>query len=238
MAQKAKLTTINNAAPASARKRQQIAKSNRIMFLWVAGASVIVAFAVVGSIFLMKQLVYNQKVIFEKNNTAGVLNKNIVAAKKLNKTVNSLRANRSLSSVPSSAQKGNNLDKILDALPYEGDWVGLGSSLQSTLLSGIAVDSLSVDSTTESSATSSGVDLSSLQRVGTTQPISFSFKVSGSDAELKTLLTRLNNSIRPVKVITMKLESAGPNRIDATIQAITYYQPKKVFELKEKTVKP
>ena len=237
MAQKSKLTTLNSAVPASARKRQQIAKSNRTMFLWVAGASVIVAFAVVGSIFLVKQLVFNQKIIFEKTATADVLNKNIVTAKKLNKTVNSLRANRSLSSVPSSAQKSNNLDKILDALPYEGDWVGLGSSLQSTLLSGIAVDSLSVDSTTGEGNTS-GIDLSSLEQVGNTEPISFSFKVSGSDAELKTLLARLNNSIRPIKVISMKLESGGPNRIDANIQAITYYQPKKVFELKEKTVKP
>lgn len=237
MAQKPKHTTLNNAAPASARKRQQIAKSNRTMFIWVAGASVIVAFAVVGSIFLMKQLVFNQKIIFEKTATADVLNKNIVAAKKLNKTVNSLRANRSLSSVPSSNQKGNNLDKILDALPYEGDWVGLGSSLQSTLLSGIAIDSLSVDPTTGEASTS-GIDLSSLEQVRNTEPISFSFKVSGSDAELKTLLSRLNSSIRPVKIITMKLESGGPNRIDATIQAVTYYQPKKVFELKEKTVKP
>lgn len=208
------------------------------MFLWVAGASVIVAFSIVGVIFLTKQLIFNQRVIIEKTNTADTLNKNIESAKKLNKAVNGLRADRNLSSVPSSTAKGNNLDKVLDALPYEGDWVGLGSSLQSSLLSGIAVNTLAVDSTSTDSASVSGIDLSTLGTIGEAQPISFTFKVSGSDTELKTLLSRLNSSIRPIRIVNMKLESAGPNKIDATVQAVTYYQPKKTFELQEKTIKP
>lgn len=238
MAQKTPDSSTNNIVPASARKRQQIAHSNRIMFFWVAGASVIVAFSIVGVIFLAKQLIFNQRIIIETTETANTLKDNIDTARELDKAVNELRANRNISSVPSSTANSNNLDKILDALPYEGDWVGLGSSLQSTLLSGIAVNSLSVDSTSSVDALSSGVDLSTLQSVGDAQPISFNFKVSGTDAELKTLLARLNKSIRPIKIINMKLESGGPDRIDATVQAITYYQPKKTFELGEKAIKP
>ncbi len=236
MAQKPSAASLNNSAPASARKRQQIARSNRSMFLWVAGASVVVAFSIVGSIFLTKQLIFNQTIIAEQTKTADILKKNIDNAQELNKKINQLRANRDISSVPSSTEKGNNLDKILDALPYEGDWVGLGSSLQTTLLSGIALDGLGVDSISEDGSSSSGsLDLSSLEAIGDTRPISFSFKISGSDSEIKTLLGRLDNSIRPIKIISMKLESAGPNKINASIQAITYYQSKKVFELKEKT---
>jgi hypothetical protein len=239
MAQKAPTESPNTNVPASARKRQQITHSNRIMFLWVAGASIIVAFSVVGTIFLTKQLIFNQKVIIETTKTADILKNNIDNAKKLDKEVNKLRADPSLSSVPSSGTaKSNNLDKILDALPYEGDWVGLGSSLQTSLLSGIAVNALSVDSTSTADALSSGVDLNSFKTVGDVQPISFNFKASGTDAELKTLLVRLDHSIRPIKITNMKLESGGPNKIDATIQAITYYQPKKTFELGEKAVKP
>ncbi len=239
MAQKSSSQSpTSNNMPASTRKRQQITRSNRIMFLWVAGASVIVAFSVVGTIFLTKQLVFNQKVIIETTTTADTLAKNIESAKKLNKAVNQLRADQRLSSVPSSTDKSNNLDKILDALPYEGDWVGLGSSLQTSLLSGIAVNALSVDSTSSTDSFNSGVDLNSFKTIGDVQPISFNFKVSGSDAELKTLLGRLDNSIRPIKITNMKLESGGPNKIDATIQAITYYQPKKTFELGEKAIKP
>lgn len=240
MADKPANQPAGNSVPASARKRQQISHSNRIMFLWIAGASVIVAFSAVGIIFLTKQLVFNQTVIMETSKTAETLKKNIESAKQLDKAVNELRADPGLSKVPSSVGgKSSNLDKILDALPYEGDWVGLGSSLQSSLLSGVAINSLSVTSTASSdSLATGGVDLNSFQTIGEAQPISFNFKASGSDAELKTLLARLGSSIRPIKITNMKLESGGPNKIDATIQAVTYYQPKKTFELGEKAIKP
>jgi len=229
--------SLNN-VPVGMRKRQQIATISRTMFLWVAGASIVVAFAGVGSIFLTKQLLFNQKIIVEKSKTADTLKKNIDNAKTLNSAVNQLRADRNLSRVPASTATSNNLDKILDALPYEGDYVGLGSSLQSTLLSGIAIDSLTVDATAGNELSTSGVDLSTVEIVGDAQPITFTFKVSGSDAELKTLLGRLDKSIRPIKILNMKLEAAGPNKLDATIQALTYYQPKKVFQLQEETIKP
>lgn len=241
MAQKTTPATnsaLNSAIPASTRKRQQIANSNRTMFLWVAGASVIVAFSIVGSIFITKQLVFNQKIIAAKTTTADVLKKNIDSAKELDAAINKLRADRNISSVPSSTTKANNLDKVLDALPYEGDWIGLGSSLQSTLLRGISVESLSVDSISLDAVGSSGVDPSLAASVADAQAISFSFKVSGNVSELKTLMERLNNSIRPIKIVNLKLESGGPGRIDATVQAVTYYQSKKTFELREEAIKP
>ena len=237
MAQKP-TTSATSSAPAGMRKRQQIATISRTMFLWVAGASIIVAFALVGSIFLTKQLLFNQKIIIEKNKTADTLNKNISSAKTLNRAVNQLRADRNISRVPASTATSNNLDKILDALPYEGDYVGLGSSLQSTLLGGIAIESLTVDATAGDELSASGIDLAALETMGDTQPITFTFKVSGSDAELKTLLARLNSSIRPMKILNMKLEAAGPDKLDATVQALTYYQPKKTFQLQEETIKP
>jgi hypothetical protein len=80
--------------------------------------------------------------------------------------------------------------------------------------------------------------LSAIQSVGSTLPITFTFKISGSDNELKALLARLDSSIRPIKIVNLKLESAGPNKINATVQAVTYYQPEKTFELGEKTIKP
>lgn len=233
-----------NAVPSSnktsvgLKKRDQIARGNRTMFLWVAGASVIVAFSLVASIFLFKQLLFNQKVLNEKNKTVSILKQNIDNTKVLHKRVNELRADRSISSVASNVSDSNNLDKILDALPYVGDWVGLGSSLQSTLLNGVALDSLTVDSTSGDAISSSTIDTSTLSSVGDAQPITFSFKVSGTDTELKTLLQKLDRSIRPIKLVNLQFQSAGPNKLEMTVQALTYYQPKKTFELKETTIKP
>ena len=233
------ITTPAAPIKGGARKRQQIESSNRSMFIWVAAGSVIVAFALVGSIFLSKQIIFNQKVLIEDNKTAGILTKNIANAKTLDSSVNDLRADPTLSQVPASSDSSNNLDKVLDALPYEGDWVGLGSSLQSTLLSGISIDTLSVDSTTDPTGTTdSGVDVSDVPTVGDALPITFTFKVSGSDTDLKALLSRLNNSIRPIKILNMKLEAAGPDRIDATVQAVTYYQLEQTFQLQQEVVKP
>ena len=52
------------------RKRTQIAKANRTMFIWIAVASALIGTAAVVSIFFFQQLVYNEKVLAEKLNTA------------------------------------------------------------------------------------------------------------------------------------------------------------------------
>lgn len=224
----------------SLRKRQQIDTSNRTMFLWVAGASVLVAFALVACIFVVQKGMFNEKVLMKKGETASILEDNLDNAKSLNRAVNNLRGDRNIGKVPSSTANSNNLDKILDALPYEGDAVALGSSLQTTLLSSAALESLTVDNVSPDgiSNASSGVDPTALTPIGNAEPISFSFKMTGSDTELKETFEKLNRSIRPIKVLSMQLQAAGDNKVAATVLAVTYYQPLTKFELKEETVKP
>lgn len=48
---------------AAIHKRQQIEQSSRVMFLWVAGASVIVGFALVISWFLVQQIIFKERVL-------------------------------------------------------------------------------------------------------------------------------------------------------------------------------
>ncbi|MEK7620751.1 MAG: hypothetical protein AAB395_00145 [Patescibacteria group bacterium] len=219
------------------RKRQQIATSNKAMFLWVAGASVLVAFALVVSIFLAKQIIFIEKVLIEKNNTIGNLDKNLETADELNRNVDKLRADENLTIVRSTASD-NNLDVVIDAMPYAADDVALGSSLQTALLTGASIESLSVESTSENSDSSSVTDTSFLEQIGDEQAIVFSFKATGSSDQLQGILDRLNRSIRPIHIISMQVESAGANNLTATVQAVTYYQPKKTVELTEKVVKP
>jgi hypothetical protein len=226
------------AAPAiGVRKRQQIASSNKAMFLWVAGASVLVAFALVISIFLAKQIIFTEKVLIEKNNTIGTLDKNLQTADALDKNVKKLRADKNLTLARSSASD-NNLDVIIDAMPYAADEVALGSSLQTALLTGASIESLTVESTNADAATTGGTDTSFLEQVGTAQPIVFSFKATGTSEQLQDVLDRFNRSIRPINILSLQLESAGANNLTATVQAVTYYQPKKTVELTEKVVKP
>ena len=234
---KSKPETLN-APVVGMRKRQQIANSNKTMFIWVAGASVLVAFALVISIFLIKQIMFTEKVLIKKGETVSNLNKNKEAAGELDKAINKLRANRNLSASRSGASD-NNLDVIIDAMPYAADPVGLGSSLQSVLLTGTSIESLSVDTpSTGGTDTSTSVDTTSLQLVGDAQPITFSFKATGTSDQLKALFSRLNRSIRPIQIMSVQIESASDGKLTATVQAATFYQPQKKLDLKETVVKP
>ncbi|MDO8336362.1 MAG: hypothetical protein Q7T74_06300, partial [Candidatus Saccharibacteria bacterium] len=201
-------------------------------------ASVLVAFAVVVSVFLAKQIIFTEKVLIEKNNTIGTLEQNLKTSSELDKNVKKLRADKNLTSVRSSASD-NNLDVVIDAMPYKADDVALGSSLQTALLTSATIESLSVESTDSAAESgSSSTDTSALEQVGDAQPVVFSFKATGTSEQLEDILDRLNRSIRPIHVISLQLESAGANNLTATVQAVTYYQPQKTVELKEKVVKP
>lgn len=219
------------------RKREQIKRSSKVMFFWVAGASVIVSFSVVGSIFLIKQFIFNSAVLLKKNETATILQANLSAAQGLNESVEKLRANRAIASVPSIATKGNNLDKILDALPYEQDALGLGSSLQTTLLTEGSIDSLTID-------TGQG-DFSLTDAEGVTfeapegaDYIGFSFEVVGSEKDIKDIIDKLNRSIRPMKIIDVEMQPGEDRTIEMNVRAITFYAPKTTYKVGEETIKP
>lgn len=80
---------INNGGSkedASLNKRRQIDRSGRVMFGWVAGASVLVGFALVIGGFLVQRIVFETKVLAEKNQTTSTLDSNI-------KTYDGLRDN-------------------------------------------------------------------------------------------------------------------------------------------------
>ena len=55
------------------RKRTQIAHANRVMFLWVVGASVIFGISVVVASFLVQMLLFNERVLTAKNQTVSTL---------------------------------------------------------------------------------------------------------------------------------------------------------------------
>ncbi len=218
------------------KKRQQIDHSSRTMFAWVVGASVIVAFAIVASIFIMQKIIFNEKVLAAKGETASKLSEKITAAKELIRTVNRLRGDRTLGQIQGVNQKSNNLDKIFAALPYDNDEIAVGSSLESTLLTGLNVESLSVGSQTGDAA-SAEATVAPAGAETNAQPIPFSFKATGTEDQLKELFGKLNRSIRPMQINILQLEAAGAGRLTATVTASTFYQSPTQFELIKRTIK-
>lgn len=223
------------------RKRTQISKANRMMFIWIAIASALVSFALVASVFLGQKLVFNEKVLLEKNKTISTLDKDNKVVPDLESAVRVLDTNTDLAAV-----KANDSDQaiqvILDALPSDANSLALGASLQNKLLAGVAgltIESLQVDPVqgVETLLDGTVVDASTAVVTGTENQITFNFSVSGNADALKQALTNLERSIRTIDITNLQIENQGNTQI-MTVQARAFYEPVKTVNLYDKVVKP
>ena len=224
------------------RKRQQIANANRMMFTWVAVVSAIVGIALVVSIFLLQKAWFNEKVLAEKSKTASTLVHNNEVIGQLKDEVRVLNTNEALKSAM-AAGESEPIQVVLDALPSEANSSALGSSLQEKFLKdpALTIESLNVDPVAgvESQSDSNVQDASSSESTGQNQ-ITFRFSVStdvNNASALKSLLQRLERSIRAINITTLGVETQG-NKLVLTVDGYAFYEPAKTVELKDKTVKP
>jgi len=221
------------------RKRTQIASANRAMFIWVAGASVIVGFALVGIIFLVQILLFNERVLQEKDRTIATLNIDNNNVSKLEDQVRVLDTNQALISAKANPSD-QAIQVILDALPSDANSLALGASIQNKLLAnidGLTLNSLQVNPVIGIESLSSDNSINASPSLsGSQNEIDFSFSVSGDDVALEKVLTNLEKSIRTIDVISLKIKSQGSVRA-LTIQARAFYEPARVVQLKDRTVK-
>jgi len=224
---------------AAIRKRTQIAIANRMMFMWVAGVSILFGFATVATIFLTQMMMFNERVINEKNKTISVLKSNNDSISELESQIRVLDTNQAL--IDSKASTDDQaIQVILDALPSEANSLALGASIQNKLLAGIKgleLNSLQVNPVVgvESlSGDKSIINASSSNQ--SANEILFRFSVTGDEVALKKVLTNLELSIRTIDVISLKIEGQADKSI-LSVQARAFYEPVRVVELKDKTVK-
>lgn len=229
------------------RKRQQIAKANQMMFVWVVIASAIVGAAAMVSYSLSQRLLFNEKILSEKGKTISVLNHNNSIADQLKENVGVLNTNEALKALKTPADT-EPAQVVLDALPAKANSTALGASLQSKDLlglPGVTIESLTVDPVA-GEETSTGETAASDTTTATTDagtsaiPVTFSFSVSvdkGQKDKLKDVLKQLERSIRATTLTSLKIELQG-NRVIMTGSGNAYYLPAVSVKLTEKTVKP
>jgi hypothetical protein len=225
------------------RKRQQIANANRMMFLWVAGASVLVGITLVASIFLLQKAWFNEKILAEKAKTASTLTENNEVIPDLKDQIRVLNTNQALKD-SMNANESQPVQAVLDALPADANSSALGASLQEKFLNdgALTIESLNVDPVVgvESDTDTSVQDASSTSSVSSDHQITFRFAVS-TDATnasaLKSLLQKLERSIRAIDLTSLNIETQG-TRLLLTVEGRSFYEPAKTVDLKDKTVKP
>ncbi|OGL22666.1 hypothetical protein A2707_05130 [Candidatus Saccharibacteria bacterium RIFCSPHIGHO2_01_FULL_45_15] len=218
------------------RKRQQITKSNRTMFLWVAGASLVIGFSVVIALFLWQRIDFGDKVLQQKNETLATIESNLQNVPKLRDNIRVLETDDSLKSTRLK-DTDRAVQSVLDALPADANSTALGSSLQSKLLTGVngvTLDAIKVEPV-KGVETSSGSGSSS----GSNQ-IDFSFTISaasGNAESLRQVLQQVERSIRAINLTSLTVEQQGA-RLVMSASGYAYYQPAQSIELKDKVVRP
>lgn len=219
----------------SAGKRQQIYKSGRTMFAWVAGASVIAGFAVVVAGFLIQRIVFESKVVVEKQNTVNTLQANNKAVDKLRDEIRVLNTNAALSSVKLNDNE-EPLRVILDALPADNNALALGASVQSLVArtSDVKLESFQVgeDVAASDDTAKLGSNVKGVQQI----PFTMSISAANPDA-LRDVLKNLEKSIRVIDIDAMTIEQ-GDSRVVMTVNGHGYYLPAKTIQLTKKEVKP
>ncbi|MDB5168443.1 MAG: hypothetical protein JWO55_701 [Candidatus Saccharibacteria bacterium] len=226
------------------RKRQQIAKANRMMFMWVAAISAVVGIAVVGSVFLYQQAKFNEKVLDVKSKTASTLRDSNKAIPDLENKIRQMNTSQALtdSMAPNQTQP---IRVVLDALPADANSPALGASLKEKFLNdpALKIESLILDNIAgvESQEDTSVVDATApVADESASNEVTFRFSVStelANTAVLKDLLQKLERSIRAIDVTSLKIETQG-DRLLLTVEGRAFYEPAKTVELKEETVKP
>lgn len=220
------------------RKRSQINKANRTMFLWIALASALVGIALVLGIFMVQKLLFNEQVLAAKQETLNILAANNAVVDDLKNEVRALDANEDLAKAKAN-EDDQAIQVILDALPSEANSLALGASLQNVLLAGIeglTIESLQVDPVVGIETLTDGSVVDAADS-GVANAITFQFTVSGSQDALKQVLTNLERSIRTIEVTSLRIETQQDGPI-MTVQARAFYEPARVVELGERTIKP
>lgn len=232
------------------KKRQQITNTRKQVFTWVALAAALVVICLVVGWNLMQRINYQNKVNRDVGKTAQTMHDNVEAADKLIKNVNALKANAALSLPNLKADDSTVFQVVIDALPTEDDSVALSSSLQNKILSksGVTIEQINVDTTesdsssgsSSSSSSSSGSSKSGVSKADDIQfpvakPITFRVSLVGSFDSVKSALQDIESTIRPITITKLTIDGSD-DKLNATIEAQTYYSSKVNFKLGKKEI--
>lgn len=220
-------------------KRQQLKKTNQNIFIWVAAAAVVLAFSIVALQFLVRQGLFNNKIISEQQKTNRTLEESISNFDGLKRNVDALLADTKLSALRANPSDSS-LQVILDALPTTGDATTLSNSLYNKILSRQGVNIVSV--------TAGGADASvvavapaptptDVAVVNSPQPLTFDASIAGSADQIRATLVDVEKVIRPMVIRQMYITVSG-TQLETNIQGETYYLPHSTVKLGDKSIKP
>ena len=205
-------------------KQSLVDKDNNFILVMLATTSAIFIFCLVTSSSLYSMMKYQDKVIKNRNNAAGVLSSNFSVAQNLKAAYQEFE-NKS----PIVVGPVSNSVMILDALPSKYDFPALVTSLSTQM----DKDSIRIKAITGSDKQITAIQSSSNP---TLTPIPFTISGEGAPGDIEKFILDLEKSIRPMIVSNVEIDASSSSLLTFNISATTYYQPEKTFGINYKTV--
>lgn len=216
-------------------KRVLINQANKTLVIATATAAFLVVFSLFASKALLSQRAYQAKVIGGKEKAVKQLKTNIDSVSKLVSSYQDFvsPATNVLGGISNGNgdKDGDNAKIILDALPSKYDFPALATSLEKIIKKdGSSVNGIvgKDDEVNQSQQAAQSVPL----------PIEMPFQLNlnASFDGVKTLISSLENSIRPFQINKLELSGADSN-LTVSIDAKTYYLPEKTLNIQKEIVK-
>lgn len=212
----------------------QIDKANTIIFVSIAVAAACLVFSLVSLQALWRQAGYNRKVISAKEKSVSQLEQNIQSLDQLNTSYQAFVGETSNiiggSSTGQGDKDGDNAKITLDALPSVYDFPGLVSGMNK-ILTGRTFTEATIDGVDDEIA-----QISNSNTAPAIVEIPLSFSAKGGTEAAQDFLNTIDNSIRPVKLSSVSFGGSEAGDLEISATGMTYYQPKKVFQVKKETI--
>jgi hypothetical protein len=218
-------------------KRALITQANKRILISIGVATFVFMFSAVAANTLIRQMIYQNRVIGERKEALDVAKKSLEASSSLKASYEGFLSGPQnvLGGNPTGTgeRDGDNAKIILDALPAKYDFPALVTSIEKLVQQyNLKFESMS------------GIDDSITQQQNQTStapaPIEmpFEFSVNGSYIAARALVVDLERSIRPFQVVGVEVTSqAEGGDITIKINAKTFFQPAKSLEVKKEEVK-
>lgn len=212
-------------------KHVQIDKANTVVVIVVAVAAFVLVFTGFAVNALLAQRSYQVRVIDKKEIAREQLDENIEAVDRLESAYQAFIATSENAiggvSEGSGERDGDNARLVLDSLPGRYDYPALVTSVEKILNS---------EDVTINEITGVDEEIAQQDKRGDT-PIEMPYvvEVSGDYDAMNELIAAFERSIRPFHINTLEL-SGDDDMLNLELQAHSYYQPEKRFEVESEPV--
>ena len=223
-----------NMKPEMSLKKLALSKANAQIVAVTAIAAFITVFSLVGANYLLGLKSYQSRIITADHSADTNLKIDNVAKNRLVSAYETF-VDQNPNILGSNNQNGsyvyNNATIILDALPSTYDFPALTSSLQK-LQQSIGGLNLSSIGGSDESATISSAPSSNPSPV----PMPFTFTTNQTSYQaIQSLFSAMLSSIRPLQIDSISISGADTS-MTLTVNAHTYFQPGKQFNITSETI--